>query len=224
MPRKYRKKVRTKRKSTVATLARLNRVSTSPLLGFPRQRRIMMKYCDYQNMTTTSGSMVYLDYLANSAFDPFRPTGGHQAFGFDQYMAMYNHFHVESSVIKLSIVNTGAKPVVCGVYLADDSTLPYGNWYTYAETNRGQQKVINFATSQDKAVTATSNFNHKSFFNGRPVGDSSFVGSISANPEELAHYMVYLQSFNQTDSSSITVKVEILYQIVFSEPRDIASS
>lgn len=217
-----RRKPQKKPKKTKATLAKVDRVvGNGRSLGFPATQRILLKYADYMILTASTGAMVQKNYAANSIYDPDRQAGGHSPFGSAQQYLYYNHSHVVSSVIKITFCNTDANPCIVGAYLADDTTA-YTAWDTYAESNRGTQQLVPNYYSSSKTVSCK--FNHKGFYKGVPNGDDAFVSIATAGCAEEAYFKLYAQSLVKSSDINIYAKVEILYEVVFSEPKDLAQS
>ena len=71
-----------------------------PLAGFPKQKLVKLRYVqELEIVTPTSGLSNSVPFVANGAYDPYYPIGGHQPKGFDQWMAVYSHFNVLGSKI-----------------------------------------------------------------------------------------------------------------------------
>lgn len=208
------------KKNTGATVAKIDKMQIGKSLGFPRTKKVMMKYTDNIQMTGSTGGMTKQQYGANCVFDPYLGAGGHQPFGWDQMIAYYNHAYVKSSSIKVELFSTDNTvwPVV-GVYLSDDGT-SYTDWRTFSETNRGTQKVC---PKTDPAVTICK-YKHSSFFKGQPLGQEQFANNVASNPSEKAEYHIYVQDLALGGNASIIGTVEILYEVEFSEPKDLVAS
>lgn len=220
----YKKRAKRKVSSTLATIDKIDRLQINNPMGFPRTKKILLKYVELINLGSTSGALTTVNFCANTIYDPYQPVGGHKPFGANEMFTYYNHFMVSSSAIKCTVMNVNTPLMVCGVYLSDDMTFPYSNYMGLSETNRGRQKIITTATAQDKAVVVSSAFRHKSFFRGRPNGDDAFVGSVTADPVEKAHYLIYAQSMDLSSTGQVAMTVEIVYEVLFSEPKDLAQS
>lgn len=218
MPNRHKRK-RTKKHVTISDITK-QEIGKS--LGFPRVKRVKMKYCDAFTLTSTTGVLNTLDFGANDVFDPYLGFGGHQPMGYDNLMLYYNHCYVISSAIKLTVVNqSGANilPVV-GVYLSDDQT-NYTVYTAFNETNRGSQKLMTLSGAKTQV---TAKYNHSSFFRGRPNGAAEFLNTPASGPSEKAVFTLYLQDCTVTDTCEVSGFVEIVYEVEFSEPRDIAQS
>lgn len=58
---------------------------------FAKTTKMAFKYSDTVTIDADSGAnFVYYAYSCNGMYDPQVAVGGHQPYGFDQYMAFYN--------------------------------------------------------------------------------------------------------------------------------------
>lgn len=216
-------KKKTKANRKTVNVRDIDRHTMGRSLGFPREKNVRLKYSDYISMLGGTGSMGKYYYGANTLYDPDITTTGHQPYCWDQWIALYNHAYVRSSVIKITGYNTGGTIAVIGVYLSDDSTV-YSDWTTFSESNRGTMKVMPYQTNQEKPAVVTAKFNHSSFFKGRPNGGAEFLNTVSANNSELAVYSIYLQDSQRAGDAGFKGIIEVVYDVVFTEPKDLAAS
>lgn len=68
--------------------------------------KLGMKYSDTFSTTLVAGAVNDQVYRANSIFDPDRTNTGHQPLEFDQYMLLYNRYHVYA--VSWHITSAGA--------------------------------------------------------------------------------------------------------------------
>ena len=93
--------------------------------GFPKKITVKLAYVDTVVIDPPAGPDGFGVYVfrANSCYDPDYTGTGHQPMMFDTYMAIYDHFQVKWSSIK--VVNTPKDkagqdyPPIWGVYIAD---------------------------------------------------------------------------------------------------------
>jgi len=217
-------RARLKKKKQFATLGKISKMNIAKSLGFPNQKRCTLKLVDSIVLTSGVGTLTSFKYGANCVFDPFLGAGGHQPFGFDQWMTYYNHCIVVSSAVRLSVINAGSGTIpAVGLYLADDETA-YTLWSTFCETNRGQQVLLPYNTNQAKPAVVSCKFMHKSFFKDRPNGGAEFLNTTAVNATEQAVYHVYVQDSQIASSVSIIGRLEIIYDVIFCEPKDLVAS
>lgn len=188
---------------------------------FPPHRMARLRYTTWVKLTSTTGVMSIQKYRANGLVDPDQSFGGSSPFGYDQIAAYYNHYEVQSSTIKVRVVNDPAsalEPTVVGLYLADDPTA-YTNWTTYVEAARGQHRLVGSANTESH--TMRSSFSHNKFYTKKK--DNS--APITSDPTEEAFFFLYVQAADQASTTpTIMCEVSIDYIAKFYEPKDIAAS
>lgn len=228
--RKYTKRPRryaVKKRSSHTVLSR-RQVRFKPnyqgfVSGFPKIRKVSLRYCDNFLITSTLGSLGVYSFRANSIFDPDLTGVGHQPMGRDTWATLYNHYVVLGSriVVKQTSPNNAEK--ISGVYLSDDTSLPYTSADGFIEAKKGTWKVQN-ARSVVPA-TCVSKYSARRFFNVVDVKDNlTRLGSpVGSNPVELAAFNVWAAS---EDSSTVSLRFRVVidYIVAFSEPVDIAQS
>lgn len=178
---------------------------------------------------TTAGTSVNALYLANGMFDPTIAIGGHQPMGYDNIMALYDHFTVTGSKITATITpdNTTYVPFQLSIYLAPGSSvISPAAPARLRETDRVNWVISNPSTSW-KGVSAVSNYFSASKFFGvkDAVGESSYKGSATSDPTETAVFQILYGALDEASSApAATVAVDIEYTAVFTEPKAFAQS
>ncbi len=230
MARKRTRK-RTKRKTNkVGPYKNRNGQSSFMNMGRPGgillPRRASLRYCATEPLTSTAGAIHSVVYSANSAYDPKTAAGGHQPMGYDTFSALYNHYVVVGSKITVKFISESQQiPTICGIYLSDSQTVPYTTYQEFREARKGTQGLL--GSLAIKPVTAISKFSAKKFFNLDNVKDNfDRLGAlVTANPEEQAYYMIFVQSADYANTGSeIQCLITIDYLIEYSEPVDLAQS
>lgn len=194
--------------------------------GFPRETRVKMRYNDTVSLTSTAGVISKYLFRANSCFDPNQTGVGHQPSGYDQWSLFYNNYVVLSCKMSAKFlwdVSEPVTPLTCGVFLSDDSTNPtlYSN---IKELGRGQQRDL--APNAGSTICRTY-YSAKRFWNITDVKDNvKRIGAdVSANPTDDCVAVVYAQSTDYAATSSpVCVVVTMDFDVLFSEPKDLAQS
>lgn len=108
MPRKFQKRKINRRKNPHRRRHRKRVrpiVNRSPGTGFADVTYAKLTYVQQVTIAPTSGLVTgYLAYRGNSLFDPEVALGGHQPLYFDQYSAIYAHYRVMASKIKIDAI------------------------------------------------------------------------------------------------------------------------
>lgn len=195
----------------------------------------ILKYVQQITMDPTAGGNQSWIFSANGCYDPdiTSSLAGHQPYGFDQLMAMYNHYTVVGSKCQVIISNSqGSLPIYAGILLRDTS-IPLGTstgTEYILEQPGNKMRLLGYGTSGagGKANVMTCRFSAKKFFSksrGAIVEDIALRGDVYQNPAEQAYYHVVLAP--QTSADNIgqqAVMVQIEYYVVFTEPKILGSS
>lgn len=155
---------------------------------------------------------------ANGMFDPNITGVGHQPRGFDELMALYDHFVVVGSKITLK-VPSGANTHMVGVALRD-STSVENSLVNYQEGRNVVSKM--FSPDAGRAEVITYGFSAKRFL-GRasPLSDPELKGSASSNPLEGAYFHIFTGHPNSgSNPQSIALDCTIEYRVVLLEPNN----
>lgn len=194
--------------------------------GIPPKVTTTLKYVERVGMTSTTGAMALHTFSANGIFDPNITGTGHQPMYFDQLAALYNHYVVEASRIKVEIMpfnTTGSSSATFFVRGDDGGTLTSSNMYTNLET-RGV-KYVQCPIYEDNQVYVrrlTTGFSKRKTFGNNK--NNSVQAGVGANPAEQWYYTIGGQSDDLGTTTTWTVLVTVLYKVTFFELKDIASS
>lgn len=205
-------------------------VRMTPL--FPTRFKQTLTYCE-NGLTAVSGaggiSSSYF-FAANGLYDPNISGTGHQPLGFDQMMLMYNHYTVFSSKISVRFMNDSGASVTggCGIYLSPDTTnintisqlLENGliTWTTLTPIGiYGSHTTLNLDC--DVASYFGRNANKREL-----AEDTDLYGTAAANPNDIVYFGIV--SFDAIGGNVVTLAiiVEIVYEVIFWEPRKLAQS
>lgn len=217
--RKYRKK-RGDRKRPYRRSKQLT-IRKSPM---PLKFATKLRYVE--NFTVdapASGLAASYVFNAGDLNDPNVTSVGHQPRGFDQIIAMYDHFVVIGSKISvtLSAATTETANQICGVALRDGSTVDTDpNDYLEGGTCRSVTIV-----PDQPSRTVTMTYSPKKFLGrSHPMSDPNLKGTATTTPTESAFYHVFSAGLNATNPTTVTCTAIIDYLAVFIEPKDVAQS
>lgn len=185
-----------------------------------------MKYAD-RSQVLTPGALGLIDvlvYSANGMYDPDNTGVGHQPRGFDQLMAMYNHFVVIKSKLTATFTSRSGgvqlrDNVVVGVTLRDNAVVATDcNDYIEGRHTTFCQLAIT-ATTQSTPRKCVSSFNNKFLGRSHPLSDPELKGSTLGNPAEQANFHIWAQTNDTTlNGEALNVLVYIEYIAVLIEP------
>uniref|UniRef100_UPI004048935F hypothetical protein n=1 Tax=Orrella sp. TaxID=1921583 RepID=UPI004048935F len=211
---KYTKKTYRKRLYTA--------VAKKDLFGpFEKSKKTFLKYADIRVIDAGVNTVSKWIYRANDLYDPDYQFGGHQPYGFDQLMTLYDHFTVISAKITVEAFNNNGVPVSLFCYTADNALTPDESITTLME-RPGVSTVLLADNDAGPSVGRVEQyFSARDFFRKKYiVGDALFRGDASTSPTEQAFFYVGIAPNSLTDDpSGVTCRVLIEYQAVFTEPR-----
>lgn len=189
----------------------------------PEQMRVRLNYVDWNLLLPlpVPGGGYTFTYSANSCYDPNVTSTGHQPLGFDNMMALYNHFVVVRSWITVTLGTTDAG-VYSVVLTQDDDTTVAGSLSFAQEQPKSTFKMFQAASGP---VSVSQSFDAAKNFGEAFMNQSSLIGNASANPTEQSFYHISIN--NQGVSMTATncyANVSIWYDVIFSESRTIDPS
>lgn len=183
-----------------------------------------LRYCDNFTLDgAAAGLATPYVFNAGGMYDPNVTSTGHQPRGFDQLIALYDHFVVIGSKITVDICasSTETQNQICGVALRDGATTDTDpNDYLEAGTVRSRQM-----TPANPRAKFTLNYSPKRFLGrSKIMSDPDLKGSSSGDPAESAYFHVFVAGQAGGNPAACTVFVTIDYLAVFIEPQDVAQS
>lgn len=203
----------------------LNTLNISPVLSIKHRSKLI--YNDNRTITTSGAAANAYVFSANGLYDPDISGAGHQPIGFDQLMALYEHYTVTNCKITVNFVNESASEnCYVGIAIFPDATVETGatklienglmkrGWLAAKDSNSKSQCILSHNVKISK-------------MNGRPesiVGDDLFRGDTASNPTEQTYLHLFL--YNLATINSVTVRFDAIieYDAVFTEPRKLAQS
>jgi hypothetical protein len=209
----------------------LLKANSSLAMGFagftplPHKLKAHLKYVTYATLAAgvTPGVNVY---SANGCYDPDITGAGHQPRGFDQLIALYDHYVVTKSHIKAEFTNTSGS-CVCGIQLQSSSTAQ-SDYVDYAEQARCEFSIAPYVITSgavERTRVHTLPFAAQEFMGiPDPVTSTKLQGGVSANPTDQAFFHVFMQALDGSTGAANNVLVSIEYEVVFIEPVPVASS
>jgi len=195
----------------------------NPLLG---QQKVVLRYAsEFFTLDPTAGGLTATRvFCANGMFDPDITGAGHQPRGFDQLMALYDHYVVIGSKIRFDCQwtdrdGTTRRPMVVGVALNDGVTPLGTNYFDYMEDGHTRYQVLGPA-SDSKAITIHHQVNPNQYLGrSKPLADPELKGSSSTNPIEKLFWNVFAVPLSTSDIDSISCQVLIEFTAMLIEPQ-----
>lgn len=233
-----RKRAARQKTDTVVSTAPTTRVGQSafqtalirpPIFPTHQLVRGQLYYNYQQTLTAAAGAPNTQIYGANFMFDPDVSGVGHQPMGFDQLMLVYEHFAVIHSSCSVTFSGSGSNGVFrAGVYLSPDAV-------ALSNPNQIMENGLNNSTAIDgkdtgvaRSKTITLDCDVTKYFGKQRwhdiMDDEKLTGSATADPIEGVYYNVVGWQINAAGTWSVTYDILLSYDVVYFEPRKLASS
>jgi len=223
MPRKATKakKTRKRKQTQLRKIAPLGRS-----FGFPSNTVAQLRYSTQCQLVDAVGGVFDVHFFrANSIFAPDVTGTTHQPLGRDQWEKFYNHYRVKKATISAKLVTTSVgsgQPVVLGIYLADDTTIPQ-NWTTLVEAGKGNYVVHTPGNTESHHLYCK--FDAAKFYKHQGINMTVLGAPMIDNPDEGAFFAIYAQSADQASTFvARSLLLTIDYLVEFSEPKDMEQS
>lgn len=220
--------VRRRRLNASSKTPRFRLTANVSSLVFPAKKRVTCVYATRQaySVNSVAGLIGPIQFRVNGMFDPQVSLGGIQPYGFDQWMAMYKYFTVVSAKMKLhyianlvSAVNSSSGG--CGLFITNSDaaivtasnqavTSQYSVWKPWMSTGPGTVMTLSW--------DAAKYFGYKDV-----LDEDSLRGTSSADPLKQAYVNVWADGWAANQASG-NFMLEIMYDVVFTEPREVGES
>jgi hypothetical protein len=193
----------------------------------PPMLKARMKYVS--PVTLSSGVTPGVNvFSANGLYDPDITGTGHQPRGFDQLIALYDHYVVVASHITVHFGASSQVFPIIGIQLQSSSTAQ-SDYVDYAEQPRCVFDIGSYVLGPGGGFpdvkSHTLHFKAPEFMGiPDPITSTKLQGSVNANPSDQAYFHVWSQHQDGSSSNTVTALVFIEYDVVFIEPVPVASS
>jgi len=231
-----RKRARTTTTTTTvrqnAPLARkrtgLYRALGSAKNGFPKMLQMTHRYVESVRIAApASGTIGKYLFSCNGMYDPNRTGTGHQPMYFDQLSALYNHYTVTSSRIRVEFTletATVQSANIFGVYIDDDATITPAVVQDFAEQSTAVCQTRSATVNVPYPVIKNS-WNAKKAFGGDPLSDPNLQGTSGTDPTEQQYYAIFSCDVNTAVlNTAVWYTVFIEYTATWQELKNIISS
>jgi len=201
--------------------------------GFPKTTSVTLKYCDGFIMNPSAITVDHYYFRANSIFDPDLSGTGHQPLGRDQWALFYNHYIVSKARMKLTITNQTIADnggIIGGIQLVATNSFLSNDIRAFMEQPTTSYKVCNNSLSggAGNGLVIYKTYDCKTYNNITNVPDnvSNHGAPMGNNPTEDVIFMCFLgiNPVSLVDPEKHYCVVEIEYDVIFSEPKEIAQS
>jgi len=231
-----RKRPRSKSLSQPRTVTKRGRSALYPLRGlsfksmFPLAKSLRTQVRYAQRGLSVNGPAGGLAtahvYSVNGLYDPDITGAGHQPIGFDQLMALYDHYTVHGAKITIDSTNDdNTNPYLIGIAVRDDATVETDPSALVENGNIDYRLLTPSGTGSSMKTRITMYCDVAKFLGRKSVlSDPDCKGTSAANPTEGVFFHIVAWTLGAIDGGNVTSQVTIDYDVTFHERRVVAAS
>lgn len=189
----------------------------------PAQLKTQFRYAETFSMNPSLADVAstYL-FSLNGLYDPNYTGIGHQPRGFDQLMALYDHYVVIGTTITLRVANQNSsanQQALVSMILLDGSVARTS--FNDIFESQGIHKILQINTGGASTEEMKLDVNPNKFLGrSKPLSDPQLKGDAANNPDEQAYVQVScINAVPGTDLGSLCFSVVIEYTTVLIEPK-----
>lgn len=192
---------------------------------FGNSRIARLTYCDNIALDPGANTVAGRVFRANGLFDPDVALGGHQPYGFDQLMSIYNRFCVLGAKIVVTAVPAASfASYIIAVKLSDVATITSTTPTVLQEQPGYRYKLI---TNGNTTPTPRMVHTYSARRMCRPgfMFNDQYCGTVSNDPNDQWFFHVLTAAANpNADNGPMTFNIRIDYIAKFMNPTELAAS
>lgn len=190
--------------------------------ALPLRLQNTMKFQTTQTLIADGSGNAILGMRANDIYDPEVALGGQQPLYYDQLTAIYNHWTVVKSKMKIMVMPiisglSPAEPVFVTMFIDDDDTPPPVGGQKERRSSRSFM-VANDSTDPGHTIY----WNGQAAFGGNLIDNQNMRGAAASGPAEKSVFFIATSGSNVNTSFKVFIDME--YTVVWSELKSIAGS
>lgn len=187
---------------------------------YPDNMLVRMKYTTEVSLNPPNSGIANHIFSFNGLYDPDITGVGHQPYGFDEWMALYNHYCVVASTCSMWPRSQGSPDAYFVIRLTPDST-PAGVTLSEITEQTPLQWGANQASLYYGGVPLKAPWHStRNIFRVKdPIAKDSLSGDAGTNPADQQYWICTVASANGEDAPSFVLHVEIEYSVKFYERR-----
>jgi len=171
-----------------------------------------IKWSHFVNYTTAGLSVQ--TFRLNSLYDPDETGAGTQPVGFDEIMALYTYYRVESVRVKITAVSAGSAAIIAA-QLSQASTDPT-QITAMAANNTGRAELIAGTYGHNRSVIVYD-VNIKDYLGLKSNIDYNLMAQASANPTRVVHLHIGMEEIDLS-AKDISLFCEFEFRTKFLVP------
>lgn len=181
-----------------------------------------IRYTEVVSRTFASGVASAYAFSCNGLWDPNVTGTGHQPLYFDQLIALYNHYQVTKSRIKVTFVPSSSVtgPILCGLMVDDDATSMNTLNTSIGERPGARQSM--YQKDTHPSIVLYTSWDSKTLVSN-PEDNPNVQGSSGANPVEQSYFLLETADIGASNGT-MYMYVQIEYDVLWNELKDVATS
>lgn len=190
------------------------------------KQRATFVYADKITLNAGAGSVASHVFTCNGLYDPDITSTGHQPRGFDNLMALYDHYVVIGARMTVLYSNKGTTLPYIVTLRALDTATATTTTINVMENRYVKAAVSDVITGGNPSGSLDLSINPNKFL-GRsyPLSDPDLKGAIASNPSEQAYFHISVFGTGAVDDpAAIDCYVRIEYDTILIEPKQPAQS
>jgi len=161
----------------------------------------------------------------NGLYDPDATGSGHQPRGFDQLLALYDHYVVLEAKARISFANNSAANPCIAFAAVRDNTTTATTTTNYMESGNTVFRSLSSDGASNSVANIDITVNPNRFLGRRdPMSDPELKGSLTSNPSEGAWLHVGAYSCDLYTTCAVSLQVVMEYTVRLIEPKQITAS
>lgn len=192
---------------------------------FGNSRIAKLTYCDTITVDPGVNTVGQYRFKANGLYDPDVAVGGHQPYGFDQLMNVYNNYTVLGSKITVTLCPTSTwNSYGIGVKTSDLATL-LSLTPTVIQEQPGYRYRLFTNGPASPIPRVTGVFSAKKFLGNKIKYNDNYTGTTVTDPQDVWYYHVLLWCpITTTDLGTTTLNIRIDYTAKFFSANELNQS
>lgn len=158
-------------------------------------------------------------------YDPDVTGTGHQPIGFDQLMAMYDHYTVIGAKYRVTFSNQDTTKQALVACQIKDTATTSTNIDEIIENGQTKYTTLGVEASGNSVRTLAGGINTSKFFGRKVMDGTKYNGTDGANPNDqiYLHITVGPKDYLE-DNFPVTMTVQIDYIAILTEPKQLVQS
>jgi len=178
-----------------------------------------MRYADRLTLTSTSGAISRYEWVANNLYDPNYTSAGHQPYGFDQLMGLYQYGVVHACRAKAKVIGDSGYPAM--FCLLQFGSVSYSSPADIGKAVEIAPKESWGITMAYSPLTLTSSSTTEEFTGiprNQQLAETTLYTSNSTGPSLYWYLRLIYQTSDAVTTSSVTAIVELEFDVTFIKP------